>query len=251
MAGFDRFPTKIAVLACCCVAAGCAGDGNGSGFAVSAGSQPIALFGGLTGASNAGLTEAELLAASQIGLDTTPASRDIEFAHPAAQRIDLLGKRAMAVMADPDVDTDGREAFFRELMAENLDARTIGRFVIGKHWRRASPDQRDAYMAAFERFIVNISARQLSLTTFDRFEVIDAKPGGKKTILVKSRTLRQGKPFGIVWKLRPRGDRFLVVDLAVEGVSMAMARRQEFNSIIQSSGGQIDSLISRLESFRG
>ena len=46
---------------------------------------------------------------------------------------------------------------------------------------------------------------------------------------------------------RQRDGRYLIVDLAVEGVSMALTRRQEFSAVIRAAGGNIDGLIARLK----
>jgi phospholipid transport system substrate-binding protein len=39
------------------------------------------------------------------------------------------------------------------------------------------------------------------------------------------------------WHLRPRDNSFAIVDIVVEGVSMAVTQRSEFASVIQSRGG--------------
>jgi phospholipid transport system substrate-binding protein len=39
------------------------------------------------------------------------------------------------------------------------------------------------------------------------------------------------------WHLRPRDASFAIVDIVVEGVSMAVTQRSEFASVIQSRGG--------------
>jgi phospholipid transport system substrate-binding protein len=39
------------------------------------------------------------------------------------------------------------------------------------------------------------------------------------------------------WHLRPAGSSFSIVDIVVEGVSMAVTQRSDFASVIQSRGG--------------
>ena len=184
-------------------------------------------------------------------LDTVTASgKDTRMLdHPAADLIARLGQETMGIMANADRSVEDRAAFFRTLLANNLDIRGIGRFVLGKHWRRASKADRDTYMTVFSEFIVTVFARQLGSTQIDAFEVVAARPGPRKDILVKSLIRREGKPYSIIWRLRPKGGRYLVIDLAIEGISMAMTRRQEFNSIIRANGGKIDGLTQKLRSF--
>jgi phospholipid transport system substrate-binding protein len=184
-------------------------------------------------------------------LDTQTASgKDTRMLdHPAARMIAQLGRETMDIMTGAERSAEDRSAYFRTMLAGNLDIRGIGRFVLGKHWRRTSKPDRVTYMTVFSEFIVTVFARQLGSAQIDAFTVIAARNGPRKDILVKSLIMRQGKPYSIIWRMRPKGERYLVVDLAVEGISMAMTRRQEFNSIIRANGGKIDGLTQKLRSF--
>jgi len=204
-------------------------------------------------AGNSELNQPNLVFAQFEGLelDTVTASgKDTRMlGHPAAQMIAQLGQETMGIMTDAERSAEDRAAYFRTLLAGNLDIRGIGRFVLGKHWRRTTKPDRDTYMAVFSEFIVTVFARQLGSSQIDAFKVIAARNGPKKDILVKSLIMREGKPYSIIWRMRPKGERYLVIDLAVEGISMAMTRRQEFNSIIRANGGKIDGLTEKLRSF--
>jgi len=46
--------------------------------------------------------------------------------------------------------------------------------------------------------------------------------------------------------LHPAGSNFAIVDIVVEGVSMAVTQRSEFASVIQSKGGTVKGLIDAL-----
>ncbi len=59
----------------------------------------------------------------------------------AAQFIRQLGDQATATLREPNLTLDQREARFRGLLAEGFDLAFIGRFVLGRHWRAASPEQ--------------------------------------------------------------------------------------------------------------
>ena len=44
-------------------------------------------------------------------------------------------------------------------------------------------------------------------------------------------------------------DRPLIIDVIIEGVSLAKVQKEEFNSIIQSNNGNIDALFKNLKKF--
>jgi phospholipid transport system substrate-binding protein len=53
-------------------------------------------------------------------------------------------------------------------------------------------------------------------------------------------------PVKVVWRVSGSNNNYKVTDVMVEGVSMAVTQRQEFASVIQRGGGQIDPLLKLL-----
>src|SRR3546814_13185308 len=57
----------------------------------------------------------------------------------AADFLADLQEKAASRLADASVSTEEKEHHFRQLFNENFDVPAIGRFVIGRYWRAASP----------------------------------------------------------------------------------------------------------------
>lgn len=188
------------------------------------------------------LSPEELRALSELA----PAAGGADISMSAAGIIDRMGQDAVSVLADPTLNDSDRIAYFRDLLADHLDVPLIGRVVLGKHWRKAAPAQQQAYLAAFETFLLESYARQLGHAAIDSFQVVSTRPTGKQDILVETEVRQAGRDLTVVWRLRPQNETFRVLDLTIEGVSMVLTRRQEFASIIQSTGGRIDGLIDKL-----
>jgi phospholipid transport system substrate-binding protein len=65
--------------------------------------------------------------------------------------------------------------------------------------------------------------------------------------VVDSRIKREKlEPIAVSWRVRKAGDTFKVLDIKVEGASMAFTHRSEYSSVIQGNGGQIDALLVAL-----
>ena len=122
----------------------------------------------------------------------------------------------------------------------------IGRFALGRHWNDAADEQRQTYLAVFSAFLVKTYSDRLGGVAIDDFRVIDAEVMKEKDILVHSEVI-QGRepPVRAVWRLRERDGRFRILDLTVEGISLALLLRQEFASVLRSRGG-VDGLIAML-----
>jgi len=75
---------------------------------------------------------------------------------------------------------------------------------------------------------------------------------GENVALVESRFLVDPTtPVRIEWRVASRGDLFMIVDVSVEGISMANTQRDEFNSFIRKSGGKVSALLDELRSRAG
>ena len=168
--------------------------------------------------------------------------------NPAAQRIEKLGQEVLAVLADPSISNNQRAAHFSGLIARDLDIPVIGKFVLGKHWRKASVDQRKAYLRVFKRYVVHTYSSRLGGAKLKEFKVLGVKNVGKRDILVQTRLSKPNEGFILAdWRMRERKGTYKILDLFVEGVSMSMTLRQEFNAVLQDKNG-IDGLIMVLNS---
>ena len=158
--------------------------------------------------------------------------------------IQKLGDKAVSTIAATEKDEDERLRQFRGLLNENFDVPGIGRFVLGRYWRVATPEQRDEYLKLFEESIIRTYARRFSDYSGETVEVERARRDGDDFILVDSRIQRPtGGPVAVTWRLLGEGESFKIVDVVVEGVSMSVTQRSDFASVIQSGGGNIEALL--------
>lgn len=152
------------------------------------------------------------------------------------------------MLADRSLSDSQREAGFRRLLERNFDLKRIGRFVLGKHWRRASRDERAEFHRLFDDFVIATYAARLGPYSGETLEVGTVRGAGERGVTVTSRILRpQGEPIRLDWRLRRIGSGgWQIVDIVVEGVSLALTQRSEFDSVIRRSGGTIDGLLQVL-----
>ena len=81
----------------------------------------------------------------------------------------------------------------------------------------------------------------------EKFKVTGARADGDKGTIVDSNILRDPQPaVRVQWRVRQRDGHLKIVDVVVEGVSMAVTQRSEFASVIRKRGGQVSGLIEDL-----
>ena len=158
-----------------------------------------------------------------------------------------FGEQAIAVLADKGLAGDQREQAFRELLTTGFDVKTIGRFVLGRYWRKATEAERAEYGRLYEDLIVATYSHQLSSYAGEGLKVAGVRQRDGKSALVASRFLRaEGEPVQLDWRLLRRGDTWRIVDVVVEGMSMALSQRSEFKAVIRGNGGRVEALLEKL-----
>lgn len=158
-----------------------------------------------------------------------------------------FGEQAIAVLADKGLAEDRRKQVFRELLTTGFDVKTIGRFVLGRYWRKATEAERAEYGRLFEDLIVATYANQLSSYAGADLKVEGVRQQNERSALVASRFLRAGgEPVRLDWRLLRRDDTWRIVDVVVEGMSMALSQRSEFKAVIKGNGGRIEALLEKL-----
>jgi phospholipid transport system substrate-binding protein len=161
--------------------------------------------------------------------------------------IDNLGAQTIDVLQRENLGTQEAVEIFREMFRESFDSRTIGRFVLGRYWRTATPEQQREYLRLFEEMIVQTYARRFTDYAGESLDVLGARPEGEVDAMVNSRVVRpDGPPVNVTWRVRESGGTYKIIDVIVEGVSMSVTQRNEFSAVIQRNGGQIEPLLDAL-----
>lgn len=162
-----------------------------------------------------------------------------------------LGKQAVAVLQSHGKNLDAREAAFRELLAEKFNLTLIGRFSLGRYWRRASAAQRRDYLNLFRKYVLQTYASKLGGYAGEQLIVVSETPlSNKKDFYVKSRIQRpSGPPIKATWRVRVGKDGIRIIDILVEGISMAVTQRDQFAAVVRRNGfeGLLEVLRSRTD----
>lgn len=155
----------------------------------------------------------------------------------ATQFIHTLGNQAITTLRATNLTLEQREAHFRGLLAQSFDLRFIGRFVLGKHWRSATADQKNDYLGLFSKYILQTYSSRFGGYSGQSLTVVGARQASEKDIVVQTQIDRpSGSPILAEWRVRAKGEQYRIIDIAVEGVSMAVTQRSEFGAVVQRNG---------------
>ena len=140
-----------------------------------------------------------------------------------------------------------------KIIAKNtVDIKGIGNYSLGTYRKDLSDQQKDKYFDIFEQYFLISFASRLAEYTDPKIRVDSQKKLNDKYTMVSSTLLATSeKPeIKIDWRVVTKNpDNPLIIDVVIEGVSLAKVQREEFNSIIQSNDGDINALFKTLREF--
>ncbi|HLO79006.1 MAG TPA: ABC transporter substrate-binding protein [Magnetospirillum sp.] len=161
--------------------------------------------------------------------------------------IQRLADTAMNTVAVKGLTDEERARRFRTLFVDTFDLPEIGRLVLARYWRVATAEQQQEFLRLFEDIQVYTWTRRFKEYSGETLEILGVQPEGETDLLVESRIKRARlEPIAVAWRVRKAGDTFRVLDIKVEGASMAFTHRSEYSSVIQGSGGQIEALLAAM-----
>lgn len=187
------------------------------------------------------------LIALALAVPTVSARADT--APDARQFINKLVNNALQVLAETKTNETQREAQFASLLRNNFDIPRIARFVLGRYWTTASEGDRQRFISIYREFVVRSYASEFSEYRGETVKVTTARPESSEITIVNSEIVHPNgdPPVRVSWRVHKDGDDYKIVDVDVEGVSMMLAQRDEFTSVIQRNGGTIGGLIQAIQ----
>ena len=133
-----------------------------------------------------------------------------------------------------------------------VDIKGIGYYSLGKHRKGLAEKEKKEYIEIFEEYFLKSFSSRLAEYTDPKIRVESQKILNEKYTMVSSVLLAtKDKPeIKIDWRVITKNpDKPLIIDVIIEGVSLAKVQREEFNSIIQNKDGDINALLLNLKEF--
>ncbi|MDE2229980.1 MAG: ABC transporter substrate-binding protein [Alphaproteobacteria bacterium] len=163
--------------------------------------------------------------------------------------VDGLVQQALSILRNPQMPDAQREERFSTLLHSGFDIPRIARFVLGRYWLSASDQDRDRFSHLFADWVVRTYSARFKEYSGETIKVTGARSESATSYVVSSQLIHANgaPPTTIYWHVRKADDDMKIVDVEVEGVSMALTEREEIASVIQRSGGSVASLNQELQ----
>ena len=168
------------------------------------------------------------------------------------QPVDVIRGATDSVLAELDAAPEIRNdpvkltRLIQDQIAPHVDLVALSRLTLGKHWRQATQEQRDAFAREFGTLLIKTYSAALAEYANQEVEYLSSEVSAdKRRTTVRTRIVEDGRaPLAVDYSLRQLENGWKIYDLSIEGVSLAINYRSSFAQEIRDHG--IDGLIERL-----
>lgn len=142
----------------------------------------------------------------------------------------------------------------QRIMETRANMPLIAKFAAARIWRGMSDAQKSQYSKAFSHFVAVTYSRRFDEYSAEEPEIVVSRTRdvGRKGILVESpiKIDAASQPVIVEWLVSDRGGKVEIVDMVIEGISMAITLRDELDAMYAKRGRNVDTLITDLANAR-
>jgi phospholipid transport system substrate-binding protein len=161
------------------------------------------------------------------------------WAGPPTDTLREYTEAVQKVLDDPALKSDERRherrAAVRKLAAEAFDVQETARRALGTHWQQRSPAEREEFVQLFADLLERTYIAQIDLYGGERLRFTEERLDGDTAVVRAKVTTKKGQEVPVEGRMHKRGERWLIYDVAIEGISLIANYRSQFDRIIRTS----------------
>jgi phospholipid transport system substrate-binding protein len=165
------------------------------------------------------------------------------------ERLRAAAEKAIQILDDPALQAEAqaleRQAAVRAVVADLLDFAEISRRALGRHWRPLSEAEREEFVRLFRALLDRTYLPQIKLYQGERIQFVGESVDGDFAAVQARVLTRRDQEASVIFRLHRPGERWLIYDISVEGISLVANYRAQFNQIIQRSS--YEGLVTRIK----
>ncbi len=169
-------------------------------------------------------------------------------AEKAEDFIKTTTAKGVEEIINANVSKEEKDKRFYNLLDGALDMEFIGQFVLGRNWRTATAEQKNDFIKIYRDLNIKTWSKRFNEFEGKNFVFKGTTPSSSKgQVFVNTEVpMDQGAPAKVLWRVREKNSNYKIVDIVIEGVSLAQASRSEYTSFIKNNPGGLNALIKDL-----
>ena len=147
--------------------------------------------------------------------------------------------RVVKTMDDPSYKGESkgseRRRTIRKIADDIFDFHEISRRALARHWQTLSDKQREEFVGLFADLLERSYISKIELYGGEKIVYSNERIDGDLATVATKIVTKNGTDVPVEYRMHKRGDRWLVYDVNIEGVSLVSNYRTQFNKIIQTA----------------
>jgi phospholipid transport system substrate-binding protein len=169
-------------------------------------------------------------------------SPSLGWAGPPTEQLRTQIDQVVKILDDPELKKENRaldrRKAVRKIADEIFDFAETAKRSLGRHWQARSPAEREEFVQLFADLLERSYISKIELYSGERITFLSDSVEGDQAVVRTKIVTRQGTEVPVEYRMLKKGDRWLVYDVIIEGVSLVANYRTQFNKIIQTSSYQ-------------
>ena len=144
-----------------------------------------------------------------------------------------------------EAKTPERRRAVRKVADEIFDFNEIARRALARHWQPLTDKQREEFVGLFADLLERSYISKIELYGGEKIQYSGEKVDGDQATVATKIITKNGTDVPIDYRMLKKGDKWMVYDVNIEGVSLVSNYRTQFNKIIQTSS--YDELVQKMK----
>ncbi len=182
------------------------------------------------------------LLASLLILYFTVLGYGISMAGAPMDQIRETTDKIIAIVTDPALKgeqyKEQRRRLIRQVVDERFDWYEMAKRCLGRHWRKRTEEERAEFINLFEELLERTYLDRVEGYSGEKVLYLAEKVRGRHALVKVKILTKEGTEIPVIYRLKKNGERWMVYDIVIEGVSLVNNYRKQFSSILSRSSFQ-------------
>jgi phospholipid transport system substrate-binding protein len=164
------------------------------------------------------------------------------------EEIKQTTNKILSIVTDPALKTPSKaaekEKLIRQAVDERFDWEEMARRSLATHWAKRTPEERKEFVPLFSDLLERTYMKKVQDYSGEKV-LYEGETRDQDYAAVKVKIVtKKNKDIPVEYRLKKEGNKWLIYDVSIEGVSLVNNYRIQFNSIILQSS--YENLVKRL-----
>lgn len=172
-------------------------------------------------------------------------------AAPAEAFVQTNITKGLSILNNKGIGAEQRRQEFQTFLLGLTDMKRIANFTLGQYRRTATPQEQDAFAAAFQTYATAVYQSYFAKYAGQSLRVTGSQERAPGDTIVTTQVVDPNdhsgqQPLEVDFRVMSSNDKLVVVDFAVAGIWLAIEERDQFIAFLGQNGGNIQTLINHL-----